>query len=474
MATMICWPISRSPVTPNRLGEGGRTLSRAFGPSQSLFDQEDQLPVSRTDAILKRLLTLHPKLIDLELGRTLRLLDALGRPQDRLPPVIHVAGTNGKGSTVATLRALLEAQGKRVHVYSSPHLVAFRERVRLAGKLVSSRALNAALEECEQANAGQPITFFEITTVAAFLLFSRVEADVLLLEVGLGGRFDSTNVIDKPLGTVITPISVDHTQFLGETLTDIAGAKAGIIKPGVPLVVARQPDEAMAVIAGEAAANGVVPFVAGTDFDGFAQRGKLVYQDEDGLLDLPLPVLVGSHQIDNAALAIAALRHFGLAQDEAAIAAGLRNVVWPARLTPLRGALTSYLDETHELWLDGGHNAAGANALAAALADMERHRPAPLVLVCGMMASKDAANFFAPFAQTAAHVFTVPIPGESGALPARALAGFPKALGIPTTIARSVPAALQRAAHFPGARIVICGSLYLAGAVLRQNRTPPE
>lgn len=429
--------------------------------------------MSRTDAILKRLLGLHPKLIDLELGRTLAMLEAIGRPQDRLPPVIHVAGTNGKGSTIAFMRAMLEAQGKRVHVYTSPHLVAFRERVRLAGKLVSSRALNAALEECERANQGRPITFFEITTAAALLLFSRTPADVLLLEVGLGGRFDSTNVIDHPLGTVITPVSSDHTQFLGDTLAEIASAKAGIIKRGSPLVVARQPDDAMAVIENEAAAHGVSPFCAGIDFDGFAQRGKLVYQDEDGLLDLPLPALVGAHQIDNAALAIAALRHFGLAGDEAALARGLRAVTWPARLMPLRGALNAYLAEDQELWLDGGHNAAGAEVLAQALKDMNRQRPAPLVLVCGMMASKDAANFFAAFEAMQPKVFTVPIPSEPGALPARALAGFARARGLETAITRSVPAALARAAHSPGARVVICGSLYLAGAVLRQNKTPP-
>lgn len=429
--------------------------------------------MSRTDAILKRLLTLHPKLIDLELGRTERMLEAIGRPQDRLPPVIHVAGTNGKGSTIAFLRAMLEAQGKRVHVYTSPHLVAFRERVRLAGELVSSRALNAALEECETANNGKPITFFEITTAAAFLLFSRVPADYLLLEVGLGGRFDSTNVIESPLGAVITPISSDHTQFLGETIAEIASAKAGIIKRGAPLVVARQPDEAMEVIEAEARTLGVTPFAAGVDFDGFAQRGKLVYQDEDGLLDLPLPALAGAHQVENAALALAAMRHFSLVENENQLATGLRSVVWPARLMPLRGALSSYIAEGQELWLDGGHNAAGAGVLAAALKDMNRARPAPLVLVCGMMASKDAANFFSPFVDMASHVFTVPIPGETGALPARALAGFPKAKGIETTIARSIPAALQRAAHFEAARIVICGSLYLAGAVLRQNKTPP-
>lgn len=430
--------------------------------------------MSRTDAILKRLLTLHPKLIDLELGRTERLLEALGRPQDRLPPVIHVAGTNGKGSTVAYLRAMLEASGKRVHVYTSPHLVAFRERIRLAGTLVSARRLNQALEICEAANKGQPITFFEITTVAAFLLFSQVKADYLLLETGLGGRFDTTNVIPRPLGAVITPISMDHTQFLGETLGEIASAKAGILKRGARAVIARQPEEAMAVIEAEAQGLDVMPFVAGQDFDGFVQRGRLVYQDDTGLLDLPLPALYGAHQIDNAALAVAAIRHLDLPVAEADIAQGLRSAVWPARLTPLRGALTAHISEGQELWLDGGHNAAGAQALAAALDEMNRQRPAPLVLICGMMASKDAARFFAAFSGKAQQVFAVPIPGESGALKAGELAPHARAQGLDVTIARSVPDALSRAAEVPGARIVICGSLYLAGSVLAQNKTPPD
>jgi len=430
--------------------------------------------MSRTDAILKRLLRFHPKLIDLELDRVARLLDALGRPQDRLPPVIHVAGTNGKGSTIAYLRAMLEAAGKRVHVYTSPQLVAFRERIRLGGTLVSARKLNAALEACEIANGDEPITYFEITTAAAFLLFAEEQADYLLLEVGLGGRFDATNVIDHPLAAVITPISRDHTEFLGDTLGEIASAKAGIIKRGSPVIVARQEPEAMAVIEAEAQRLGVAPFVAGSGFDGFAQRGRLVYQDEEGLLDLPLPALVGPHQVENAALAVATVRRLGLPVDAEAIATGLRRAVWPARLSRLRGALTDYLAEGQELWLDGGHNAAGAQALANALAEMNRTRPAPLVLVTGMLGTKDARAFFAPFAPLDPVVFTVPIPGEAAALPARALAGFAKGQGFSTEITRSVPAALQKAAHIEGARIVICGSLYLAGHVLRQNKTPPE
>ncbi|WP_206513338.1 bifunctional folylpolyglutamate synthase/dihydrofolate synthase [Pelagibacterium montanilacus] len=431
--------------------------------------------MSRTDAILARLMALHPKLIDLELSRTERLLEAMGRPQDRLPPVIHVAGTNGKGSTIAYLRAMLEAAGKRVHVYTSPHLVAFRERIRLGGTLVSNRRLNQVLEECEAANKGAPITFFEITTVAALTLFARHPADVLLLETGMGGRFDTTNVVERPLGTIITPISHDHTQFLGETLAEIASAKSGILKRGAPAVFARQPDEAMAVLERDARALGIAPFVAGQDFDGHAQRGRLVYQDDTQLLDLPLPALVGEHQIENATLAVAAVRHFGLDLPESAIAAGLREVVWPARLMSLRhGALIDSIDPGAELWLDGGHNAAGATALAAALADMARARPAPLVLVSGMMASKDAAAFFAAFRDLAPPVFTVPIPGESGALDAKTLAGHVAANGLSAHTARSVRAALRSASQaHPGARLVICGSLYLAGAVLAQNRTPP-
>ena len=249
--------------------------------------------MSRTDAILKRLLTLHPRVIDLTLERIERLLDDLGRPQDRLPPVIHIAGTNGKGSVAAYLRAMLEASGKRVHVYTSPHLVAFRERIRLGGTLVSNRRLNQVLERCEAVNAGRPITFFEITTAAAFALFAEEPADYLVLEVGLGGRLDATNVIDKPLGTIITPVSIDHTEFLGDSLAAIASEKAGILKRGAPAVIARQDEEAMSVIRKQARGLGITPFIAGEDFDGHEQAGRLVYQDEKGLLDLPPPRLAG-------------------------------------------------------------------------------------------------------------------------------------------------------------------------------------
>lgn len=429
--------------------------------------------MSRTDAILKRLLTLHPRVIDLTLGRIERLLDDLGRPQDRLPPVIHVAGTNGKGSTVAFLRAMLEASGQRVHVYTSPHLVAFRERIRLSGTLVSNRRLNAALEQCEMVNRGQPITFFEITTAAAFKLFAEEPADYLLLEVGLGGRLDATNVIDNPLGAIVTPVSIDHVEYLGPSLAGIAAEKAGILKAGAPAVFARQSDEAMEVLRNRAGQLGIVPFVAGEQFDGYQQGGRLVYQDDQGLLDLPLPHLAGPFQVDNAAVAIAAARHFGLPVDEAAIARGMRDVVWPARLMPLRGALNELLPKTHELWLDGGHNSAGGAVLSEALKRMNAARPRPLVLVMGTFANKDARGFLSHFGDLPECVLTVPIPGERAAWPARELAAVARTLGLSARPVRSVRAALKKAAEIDNARVVICGSLHLAGTVLQQNRTPP-
>jgi dihydrofolate synthase/folylpolyglutamate synthase len=429
--------------------------------------------MSRTDLILKRLLSLHPKLIDLTLDRIERLLEQMGRPQDRLPPVIHVAGTNGKGSTVAYLRAFLEAAGKRVHVYTSPQLVHFRERIRLSGKYVSDLQLNAALEYCERINAGIPITYFEITTAAAIHLFAEMPADFLLLEVGLGGRYDATNVIDHPLGAVITPVSIDHVEYLGPTVSIIAKEKAGIIKRGAPLVVARQTDEGMASIAEEARSLGVTPFVAGSDFDGFQQDGRMVYQDENGLLDLPPPALKGPHQFANAALAIAAARHFKLPVNDAQIATGLKHVDWPARLSPIKGRLSALLPKTHELWLDGGHNEAGGSVLAAALREMNEAKPRPLVLVMGTFANKDAAGFLAHFSHAPEIVLTVKITGERASWPARTLADLAIAQGLKARPMRSIEAALRAAAEIPHARVVICGSLHLAGEVLKRNGTPP-
>ncbi|KGJ16111.1 bifunctional folylpolyglutamate synthase/dihydrofolate synthase [Paracoccus sanguinis] len=420
-----------------------------------------------TDAILARLTALHPKVIDLSLDRLTALLADLGNPQDAIPPVIHIAGTNGKGSTQAYLRAGLEAAGLRVHAYTSPHLAYFNERIRLAGDLIGDAALAAVLAEVEAVNAGRPITFFEITTAAAFLAFARTPADVTLLEVGLGGRLDATNVVGAPRLTVITPVSIDHTQYLGETLAEIAGEKAGILKRGVPCVVARQQDEALAVIEARAARLGCPLAVAGQHWTAAREGDALVYQDERGLLDLPLPALPGPFQIDNAGTAIAALRELGYGQAEAA--AAMTRVEWPARMQRLtRGPLVEAAQAGGcELWLDGGHNPAGGAAVAATLAAMP---PRPTHLICGMLNTKDVAGYMAPLAAVAESLTAVAIPGEANTLPAETTAAAARAAGLPAGTAADAGAAVGAlAAAHPGARLLICGSLYLAGRVLREN-----
>ena len=420
-----------------------------------------------TDAILARLTALHPKVIDLSLDRLTALLADLGNPQDAIPPVIHIAGTNGKGSTQAYLRAGLEAAGLRVHAYTSPHLAYFNERIRLAGDLIGDAALAAVLAEVEAVNAGRPITFFEITTAAAFLAFARTPADVTLLEVGLGGRLDATNVVGAPRLTVITPVSIDHTQYLGETLAEIAGEKAGILKRGVLCVVARQQDEALAVIEARAARLGCPLAVAGQHWTAAREGDALVYQDERGLLDLPLPALPGPFQIDNAGTAIAALRELGYGQSEAA--AAMTRVEWPARMQRLtRGPLVEAAQAGGcELWLDGGHNPAGGAAVAATLAAMP---PRPTHLICGMLNTKDVAGYMAPLAGVAESLTAVAIPGEANTLPAETTAAAARAAGLPAGTAADAGAAVGAlAAAHPGARLLICGSLYLAGRVLREN-----
>lgn len=432
--------------------------------------------MSRTDATLKRLLSLHPnKLIDLSLGRIQHLLGLLGHPERRLPPTIHVAGTNGKGSTIAHCRAFLEAAGHKVHVYTSPHLVHFRERIRLAGALVTNQRLNDALEHCEKVNAGRPITYFEITTAAAIYLFAEEPADYLLLEVGLGGRFDATNVVDNPLGTIITPVSIDHVEFLGDRVAKIAHEKAGILKKGAPAVIGRQTDNGRDAILKEAEKLGVEPVFAGQDFDGYAQNGRLVYQDGDGLLDLPPSKLSGPFQFDNAALAIAAMRHFKLPVTEADIEKGLGTVQWPGRMMHLReGALRDLLPKGHELWLDGGHNEAGGRVAAMAMQDKHKANPRPFVLVMGTFANKDAAGFLAHFGDLPQQVLTVRIPGERASWSARKLADLAQAQGLHAKPMRSIEGALRHAATIDNARILICGGLYLAGHVLARNKTPPN
>lgn len=420
---------------------------------------------TRSDALLQRMMDFHPKIIDLTLDRVARMLTALGEPQRRLPPVIHVAGTNGKGSTQAMIRAGLEAQGKRVHAYTSPHLAWFHERIRLAGELISEDALTALLDECIAANGNEAITFFEITTCAAFLAFSRSPADYTLLEVGLGGRLDATNVVDHPALTIITPVSIDHQQYLGETLPEIAGEKAGIIKRGVPCVVGPQAEEGLAVIEARAARLGAPLLAYGQHWHIGVENGRMIYQDERGLLDLPLPNLPGPHQIQNAGAALAALRHLGA--DEAACEAAVSRAEWPARMQRLkRGPLVEAASGA-ELWLDGGHNPAGGEAIAATLAGMPKR---PTHAICGMLNTKDVTGYMRPLAGHLTSLHAVSIPGEKNTLSAAETADAARRAGIAAQEAESVAAALRAiTARDPAARVLICGSLYLAGSILREN-----
>ncbi len=437
--------------------------------------------MDRSTAILERFRSLYPREIDLSLDRMTVLLAKLGHPEKRLPPVIHVAGTNGKGSTTAFMRAMLEAAGKTVHVYTSPHLVRFHERIRLGhpggGRFVSEDALIEAFLAVEKANAGAPIPQFEITTAAALSLFAERPADFALIEVGLGGRYDATNVIATPLVSVITPVSMDHEKFFGTSLAQIAGEKAGIVKRGRPLVLAPQHAIAFDVIDAEAARLGAPVFLGNRDWMAHAEHGRLVYQDEDGLIDLPSPRLVGRHQFTNAGAAIAALRQARLSLPQAAIAEGLVSVDWPARLQRLTsGRLVERLPEGAELWLDAGHNPSAGAAVAESMADLEERVSSPLVLIVGMLNTKDPIGFMRPFAGLAQRVLTVPVPGTTAGREPLELAEAAAAAGLTAEAVDGFKGALDRIAaggDGPPPRILICGSLYLAGAALAANETPP-
>lgn len=423
------------------------------------------MSTQKSDLILQRMMALHPKIMDLTLDRVWRLLAALGNPQDRLPPVIHIAGTNGKGSTQAMIRAGIEAAGLSTHAYTSPHLARFHERIRVAGSLISEPGLTAVLDECYAANNGETITYFEITTCAAFLAFARTSADFTLLEVGLGGRLDATNIPTRPSLTIITPISIDHTQFLGDTLAKIAFEKAGILKRGVPCIVGPQTDEATEVIEQVASRVGAPLIAHGQHWNVTTERGRLVYQDETGLCDLPLPNLPGAHQIQNAGAALAALRHLELG--DAACEAAVTQAYWPARMQRLRTGPLSDAAPQAELWLDGGHNAAAGKALGAHLATLP---PRPTHLICGMLNTKDVTGYLAPLASEADSLTAVSIPGEINTLSAEETAKAAELVELEASTATNVAEALAGiTAREPHARILICGSLYLAGAVLQEN-----
>jgi dihydrofolate synthase/folylpolyglutamate synthase len=419
-----------------------------------------------SDIILTRMMSLHPKVIDLTLDRVWQLLEQLGNPQDRLPPVVHIAGTNGKGSTQAMIRAGLEARGKSVHAYTSPHLARFHERIRLAGKLIDEADLTALLDRVEQTNGDVPITYFEITTVAALLAFADTAADYTLLEVGLGGRLDATNVVANPALTVITPVDLDHQSFLGATLPLIAAEKAGIIKRGVTCVVGPQHDAALEVIEDRAARLGAPLLAHGQHWQVSEERGRLIYQDERGLLDLPLPVLPGPHQIGNAGMAIAALRHLTGDQAEEACEAAVTRVSWPARMQRLTEGTLVDLAAPAELWLDGGHNPAAGRMLAQTLNGLP---PKPTHLICGMLNTKDITGYLTPLAQQAITLTAVSIPGETATIPADETARIAAEAGIAATTAPDVQTALRALSARGPVRVLICGSLYLAGHVLRLN-----
>ncbi|MBS3651229.1 bifunctional folylpolyglutamate synthase/dihydrofolate synthase [Pseudaminobacter sp. 19-2017] len=433
---------------------------------------------------IERLMTLHPKGFDLSLGRITRLLERLGNPHLRLPPVIHIAGTNGKGSAAAFTRALLEAEGLAVHVHTSPHLVNWHERYRIAApggsRLVDDRVLADAVSRAAEANAGEPITVFEILTAVTFLLFSEHPADAAIIEVGLGGRFDATNVIPDPAVSVIMPVSMDHEAYLGDRVELIAAEKAGIIKPGCPVVIgAQESHTALEVIAETADRLNCTTVVYGQDFVAFEENGRLIYQDEDGLMDLPTPKLLGRYQYANAAAAIAAVKVAGFDIGHDAAERAMTSVYWPGRMQRLpNGHLSELAPEGAEVWLDGGHNPSAAMVIAEALTEQEERNPRPLILISGMINTKDQTGYFRAFKGIARRVFTVPVNSSDAGVPNGELAARAIEAGLEAEPVASVANALTllRDSWDPKEappRILIGGSLYLAGAVLAENGTPP-
>lgn len=433
----------------------------------------DHDPIRASDAVIHRLRANHPSLIDLTTGRVERLLAALGNPERRLPPVIHVAGTNGKGSTVAYLRAIGEAAGLTVHAITSPHLVRFAERIRIAGKLISDEQLTALTDRLESVNDGQPISFFEITTVLAIQAFADTPADLCIVEVGLGGRFDATNIFDAPAVSVITPIDYDHLEFLGPELGKIAWEKAGIIKRGRPAVVARQPDEALEAIEREADDRMAPLFLMGRDFDAWEERGRLMVQMPDRLLDLPAPSLFGGYQFANAGLAVAAALTFDHDLSEDHLSVGVSSTVWPARFQRLTQGPLAALAKARgsDLWLDGGHNPHAGRALAEAASRLVDRDPRPLVLIAGMFARKDSEGFFRPFAEMHPKVFATGFASDNAARPDD-LAAAARAAGLVAETAVDVEEGLRKALEGRGSapHVLICGGLHFAGEVLAMSQ----
>ena len=419
----------------------------------------------KSDIILERLLSLHPKIIDLTLDRMMRLLNLLGNPEKIIPPVIHIAGTNGKGSTQAMIRAGLEASGDICHAYTSPHLARFHERIFLAGSIIEEIDLANYLSECEKVNGNTPITYFEITTCAALLAFSEKNADYTLLEVGLGGRLDATNVIDQPKITVITPISIDHQQYLGDTLAEIASEKAGILKRNCFAIIGPQEEEALAVIEARAYEVGATCKIYGQHWHVWEENGRLVFQDENGLLDLPLPKLIGAHQIQNAGIALATLRYLG--KENVSFEGAMLNADWPARMQRLKKGPLTLLANDAEIWLDGGHNKAAGYALAEALSRLQYRK---LFLIVGMLNTKDVAGYMQPLLSQSRRLYGVSIPGEAATMTAKETVDVAIDVGFEASVSENVESAIKEIIkQDQNARILICGSLYLAGNILQKN-----
>ncbi|MDC1498950.1 bifunctional folylpolyglutamate synthase/dihydrofolate synthase [Amylibacter sp.] len=418
-----------------------------------------------SDTILERLMTLHPKIIDLTLDRMTRLLDLLGSPEKALPPVIHIAGTNGKGSTQAMIRAGLEASGDICHAYTSPHLARFHERIFLAGKTIAEQDLVNYLSKCEKVNGKISITYFEITTCAALLAFSQNKADYTLLEVGLGGRLDATNVIEDPKITVITPISIDHQQYLGNTLSEIAFEKAGILKRNCFAIIGPQEDEALNVIEARALEVGATCKIYGQHWHVWEENGRLIFQDENGLLDLPLPKLIGAHQVQNAGIALATLRYLG--KDSSSYDGAMLNADWPARMQKLKNGPLITLAPDAEIWLDGGHNKAAGHALSEAISRLQSRK---LFLIVGMLNTKDVMGYMQPLLNKSSDLYGVSIPGEAATMSAQETVDIAKDVGFKAIVSKNVESAIKDIVKYDhNARILICGSLYLAGNILKEN-----
>lgn len=436
--------------------------------------------MSAEDAV-NRLMELHPKGFDLSLDRITGLLEKLGNPHLVIPPAFHVAGTNGKGSTTAFLRAILEAAGKTVHVHTSPHLVHWTERYRIGspqgGQFVSDAELEQVIDEVAEANAGRKITVFEIMSAAGFVLFARHKADFTIMEVGLGGRFDATNVLTNPAACLITPVGLDHEAYLGDTLGKIAFEKAGIIKPGAPVIVGLQEEEALEVIEHRSAELGCPTIIARQDYDYHEHAGHFIYQDEAGLLDLPMPALAGDHQLANAAQAIAAVRQVLPGLEDDVFDGAMTRVSWPGRFERLpRGKLAGELSQNDHLdvWIDGGHNPHAGKALAAEIRKLQQRDPRPLTLIAGMLTTKEPHGFFRAFLGLADEVFILPVNDSDSGFDPSDLAKLVGDVGIPARAFATIGQALVSVAEKgQRQRVLICGSLYLIGEVLRLNETPP-